>query len=313
MSRAIDHLIVSLSSGAHGIVTRSSLEASGVSRASINRRVGELLTVVVPGVYAVGPVAGHGFLAAAVAAEARAAGADLTAGHLLKLPVRPAVGTAIVVPESTRRTFPQPISARRTRHLPDADITVIDGLRVTTVERTICDLSIVVSARQLQRLIEWSISHRRMSAGSFRACAISFCRRGRRGSARIRMLRHELLDGKAIPASELERRGIALLDRGGLDAFRVHFSPPWRLGMRGVVDVAWVDQRLILELDGRRWHAVTEAQEDDRRRDRLAAEHGWLVVRATWDEVVHRPDSLKADLLSLLAQRRRTAESKPQN
>lgn len=312
MSRAIDQLIITMSASNHGVVTRSQLIAAGVTPASISRRVGEVLTAVTPGVYAVGPLSGDGWLAAALATESNAAAAGFTAGRLHDLPVKRDAKCFIVVPETVRRSFPEPIKAKRTRHLPAEDLTAVAGFRVTTVERTVCDLSVAVSIRQVQRLIEWSIAHRFMSAGSFRACAASFCRRGRHGSARIRLLRHDLLDGRPVPSSELERRGLQLLEQRGFPPFRVQFSPPWRDGVRGVVDFAWVDERLILELDGRRWHATTEAQEDDRRRDRRAAEHGWLVVRATWDEVVHRPDSLEADLRALLTQRLRSAESEAQ-
>ncbi len=303
MSRRTDHLIVSRAVLNHGVVARSELLLAGLSSASIDRRVGGILTPLLPGVYSVGATTERGWVAAALTAEPRSAAADLTAGQLLDLPSRRSNGVAIVVPESVRRTFPSGLQSRRTRHLPTEDITIVDGLRVTSVERTICDLANLVSARQLQRLIEVSIVHDRTTASLFRACAASFCRRGRRGSARIRLLRHELLDRADISDSELERRGVELLTTRGLHDFRLHHSPPWRDGPRGVVDIAWPDHRMIVELDGRRWHTVTEAMQDDRRRDRRATSHGWVVIRAPWDEVVHRPDSLIADLRELLQSR----------
>lgn len=320
MSRSADHLIVSRAALNHGVVARSQLLLAGVSSASIDRRVGGILTPLLPGVYSVGATTELGWIAAALAAEPRSAAADLTAGRLLDLPVRRFDGVSIVVPESVRRTFPPGLQTRRTRHLPIEDITIVDGLRVTTVERTICDLANLVSARQLQRLIEVSIVQERTTASLFRACASSFCRRGRRGSARIRLLRHELLDRADISDSELEQRGVELLTKRGLTDFRLQHSPPWRDGPRGVVDIAWPEHRLILELDGRRWHTVTEAMQEDRRRDRRATSHGWVVVRAPWDEVVHRPDSLVSDLRELLASRAprvsteaaRTVEDHPQ-
>ncbi len=312
MSRSTDRLIVAIASANHGAVSRSELLAAGLSASSIDRRVGELLELFASGVYLVGASTSATQLSAALLTEPRAAAADRTAAQMLQLPVHDVDAVSIVVPECVRRAFPAPVSSRRTRHLPADDVDLIAGRRVTTVERTVCDLSIVVSVRQLQRLIEWSITNRRMTASSFRACAAAFCRRGRRGSARLRLLRHELLDGAAVPASELERRGRELLDRHGISGYSLQFVPPWSDGLRGIVDVAWPDAHMILELDGRRWHALTEAQSLDRRRDRQAAEAGWLVVRTTWDEVVHRPDSIVADLRSLLTQRRSAALS-PQN
>ena len=316
MSRNTDQVIVLLASEQSGAVSRSQLLASGLSASAVDRRVGGLLGRFAPGVYVLASGSKASLLAAAQLAEPRACAADLSAAELLGLPIRRSSLLDVVVPHESRPSFPDSIRFRRTRHLPAEDVVHLDGVRVTTVERTICDLSIVVSARQLQRLIEWSITNRRMTPGSFRACAVSFCRRGRRGSARIRLLRHELLDGQPIPASKLERHGFEMLERHGVTGHEAHFVPPWFDGIRGIVDFAWPDAAVILELDGRRWHAVTEAQQEDRRRDRLAAENGWVVLRATWDEVVHRQRSLVDDLRSILEQRApqtlRTGARQPQ-
>ena len=71
-------------------------------------------------------------------------------------------------------------------------------------------------------------------------------------------------------------------------------------GFRGLVDVAWPAKKLIVELDGRRWHAVSEAQQNDRRRDRQANAHGWLVLRFGWEEIVERPTEVVAQLRTFL-------------
>lgn len=313
MSRSTDEAIVSLAAAHHRVVTRSQLLDVGVSASAITRRLDGLLRPFAAGVFFVGAPLMTTMLAAALATEPRGAVGGLSAAQGHGLPARLPEVPSIVVPHWVRRTFPDVVTVRRTRHLPAVDVEEVNGLRNTTVERTICDLATMVSARALQRLIEWSITHRRMTASSFRACAVDFCRQGRSGSARIRLLQHEVLDGAPIPASELERRGYELLDRRGLGGYVTAFLPPWVDGVRGVVDIAWPDARLILELDGRRWHAVTEAQANDRRRDRRATESGWVVVRATWDEVVHRPESLVVDLRSILAQRSGFGASQVQN
>jgi very-short-patch-repair endonuclease len=304
MSRSIDVQIVALASLHHGAVSRKMLLDAGISRSAVDRRIGELLTVCSTSVYTLGVPTAATWLSAALLVDRRAAAAQWTAGELHALPTRRIERPVVVVPHDSRRAFPDRVLVRRTRYLPVSDVVEVEGKRVTSVERTMCDLAAVLSAHRLQRLIEWSITQDRMSAGSFRACAAGFCRRGRAGSARIRLLRHELLDAKPIAGSELERKGHELLRMHGLSGFRAQHTPPWFDGVRGTVDVAWPDAKLILELDGRRWHALTEAMAEDRRRDRIAAEHGWVVIRATWDEVVHRPGTLVDDLQSLLRQRR---------
>ena len=56
-------------------------------------------------------------------------------------------------------------------------------------------------------------------------------------------------------------------------------------------DFCWRSARLVLEADGRRWHA--DPGRDQARDDLLAAE-GWRVLRVCWQDVVHDPDRVLA-------------------
>ena len=57
----------------------------------------------------------------------------------------------------------------------------------------------------------------------------------------------------------------------------------------GRVDAAYPESRLIVEVDGRRWHTRVEDFERDRRRDIEAGLLGWRVVRFAWSDVVRTP------------------------
>ena len=46
---------------------------------------------------------------------------------------------------------------------------------------------------------------------------------------------------------------------------------------------------------------------DDRRRDRDAAAHGWLVLRVTWADVVERPAITASEIAEVLDARQRSA------
>ncbi len=109
-------------------------------------------------------------------------------------------------------------------------------------------------------------------------------------------------DGEAaVPQSELEWRLTELVDQ----RFRRQFRPLWYDGTRGVVDLAEPTSRVIVEADGRRWHAIEQAMADDRRRDRQAAANGWLVLRVMWDDVVRHPATTAAQIAAVVAQRSR--------
>jgi very-short-patch-repair endonuclease len=96
----------------------------------------------------------------------------------------------------------------------------------------------------------------------------------------------------------------SILRRTGVGRVQIQFCPPWYDGIRGIVDFALPELQLIVEADGRRWHAVTQAQEEDRRRDRRAARHGWTVLRFSGHEISHRKASLVDELCGLFAARR---------
>lgn len=66
------------------------------------------------------------------------------------------------------------------------------------------------------------------------------------------------------------------------------------------VDFAWPEQRLVVEADGRRWHDPQDRRDADRTRDNTCARLGWLVLRFTWAEVVHRPEEVVAAVRAAL-------------
>lgn len=67
------------------------------------------------------------------------------------------------------------------------------------------------------------------------------------------------------------------------------------------VDFAWPAARLVVGVDGRRWHDCEDARDRDRRRDNTAAVLGWTVLRFSWREVVHEPELVLATVRGALA------------
>ncbi len=305
MAVRVDQLITALAAEHDFVLTRRQLLDAGVSASAITRRVGHSLMPFANGVFTLGkPTSGRRMLRASLAAVAESAMADESAALCHGLPIRDSRTLAIVAPKGHVATLPSEVRLRATRHLPDEDVTTTETLRVTTVERTICDLARILPPHKTQHLIEWAITERLMTARSFVACARSFCRRGRAGSAVVRLLSHELLDETPIPASMLEKEGQRLFAAPGTELFDMHHVPPWSDGVVGIVDFAWEHERVIVELDGRRWHATSKAMQSDRRRDRQAASHHWLVLRFGWQEVTERPTQVAQEVRWMLQRRR---------
>ena len=112
----------------------------------------------------------------------------------------------------------------------------------------------------------------------------------------------KILDERAGPgngdASALERRGLDVIRTAGLPIPAIEHPTPWDPTRR--FDLAFPEQRLAIEWDSRRWHSRFEDFDRDRRRDRLAAIHGWVVLRFTWDDVVKRQAEVVQQIRALL-------------
>jgi very-short-patch-repair endonuclease len=73
---------------------------------------------------------------------------------------------------------------------------------------------------------------------------------------------------------------------------------------RYVLDVAWPELLLAVELDGAAYHGSTDARESDVRRDSALAGLGWLTIRITYERLVREPAAVIEELLDIIAARR---------
>ena len=99
--------------------------------------------------------------------------------------------------------------------------------------------------------------------------------------------------------SELEELWLDFLADRGFRRPRANV----RLEVRGgfvEVDCAWIEERVVAELDGRLNHDGPDSRERDRERDALLQAARWSVIRVTWRRLHGDPDGLAADLAATL-------------
>jgi very-short-patch-repair endonuclease len=122
--------------------------------------------------------------------------------------------------------------------------------------------------------------------------------RGRTGNRQLRRLLAGIEPGAH---AESERRLHAILRRGGV----LGWFPQYRLELVGrtvIADAALPDARIVLEVDGRRYHdAASDRFEDDRLRQNALIVAGWRVLRFTWRELNDHPDRVLRRIQQLLA------------
>jgi len=298
-----DKQLAQLAAGQGGVVLRSQAFAVGLTRSMVQRRiVSGALIKASPGVYL---LPGHAYtlrsVLRAVTAALPAVVSHESAAETHDLPYVKRGLVVVTVPIRTTHTFPGVVVHQSTDVLPH-HITEVGGLRVTNVPRTIFDLAARMRGRRLQMLIEQAVVERRCSWEDLVGVRDELARRGRPGSTLFRTVMSGIGPGLAVAESALEVRGLSLLEDGGMPEPVQQFPFPWREAGEGRIDLAYPEARVIVELDGRRWHSRTDSFDIDRERDRAAQLAGWRVFRFTWHHLEANPEEFIATVAQALAQ-----------
>lgn len=171
----------------------------------------------------------------------------------------------------------------------------VGGLPVTTLARAVVDVTSTFRRSRLDQLMDrLTVTDRVLTLGSIDR---ALRRSNRRGRLNIRTLQ-ELLDARdeQTPRSLSEQLADDLLATTDLPApIREYPHPGWTLG-DAFVDRAWPEALLIVEIDGRSWHARERDMQKDRARDRSAGLAGWFTARFIHREVRDEPDAFIADV-----------------
>lgn len=103
--------------------------------------------------------------------------------------------------------------------------------------------------------------------------------------------RRLLVESRARPWSAAERRLHRLLWRAGITGWDGN-QPVVIDGVKTYPDVVFARYRLIIEIDGRKFHSEPEVFESDRRRQNLLVVNGWCVLRFTVRMIEDEPDAV---------------------
>jgi very-short-patch-repair endonuclease len=288
-----DHLIQILAATQHGVVARRQLRehriTSSVVRSRVRRAI--LLPRGPQALVVVGspPTWQQQLMVALVDAGPKAAVSHESAAAVHDLPGYWPGPVEISRPRRAERGAPTVGEVHESRCLPEHHVTVLDGLRVTTLPRTLFDLAGVRGARfeRTKRAVENAVSNNPAVLPTLRRMLGELAKCGRPGIADMREILSAWKDDYVPPASGLEARAIALLEEAGIFADR-------QVDLGGDSWIGRVDLRMrgapvVVEVDSVVHHTAPSDRERDRRRDEQLAELGLTVVRVTEEEVFMRP------------------------
>jgi len=298
---SIDDAILAIGTRQHGVVTRRQLLAAGLTRGMVASRLGSgRLRRLHRGVFLLGSLQGPleperaREMAAVLACGPGAGLSHRSAAWLWGVLPRPNPPAPVDVTVAARTANRRPgIRVHRSADLVAVDITLLDGIPVTTPGRMLRDLSRVVGARDLD--LAAARLERRGLIDSKGIRALPARHRGRPG---VRLLRAALssADGPALTRSTAEERFLEIVRSGRLP------RPRTNVVVRGYeVDFLWAAEKLVVEVDGFAFHASRRSFESDRRRDAELAAAGMRVVRVTWRQIVDESDAMLVRVAQALA------------
>jgi hypothetical protein len=212
-----------------------------------------------------------------------------SAGYLHGFPSFTRTKPTIVVPGSSNARS-RIANVVRAEHYDDLDVERIKGFPVTSIAETMMTLVREMSAIRFERVFDDLLLSHRLELDKLQRVTDREQGRRRRGIVLLRdLLNDRQPTAPAHDSSYLEGMLERLMVAAGLPEWTREY--PFSLGAKMCrVDVYIPDWRLVIEADGRNWHARVEDFEEDRRRDNELAMKGIQVIRLTYRMLKSDPE-----------------------
>jgi predicted transcriptional regulator of viral defense system/very-short-patch-repair endonuclease len=302
VTRSADLAIADLARRQHGVITTRQLAELGLRQRAVSHRAAAgRLHRIHQGVYAVGhpllSLRGR-WMAATLTCGSGAVLSHAAAAALWELRATSATTIDVTVPTAGGRRRRAGLRVHRDPALAADEVTVRDGIPVTTPARTILDLAARLSERELERLLDQAEVERLADMFSFDAVLAKHA--GHHRAAKLgRTLAHHA-PGTTLTKSELEERFLAVCRAHGLPQPRVNATVAG-LEADFVFDAP---HRLVVETDGWRYHGTRAAFERDRARDARLARARYRTLRFTDRQIAHDAEMVADTIAIALGQSR---------
>lgn len=305
MGRA-DSQVLSYLASSDGVITRATALALGMPSSTLkewvrNRRLVKVGTglYVLPGV-----LRDERTLLGAATASLDAVASHESAARLHRLDGLDPRRVSVTVPVRRSNRFEGVIVHQSTDLIAD-EITVIRGLPVTDPARTVIDLAAVLPARLLAAVLDQTVRMQIATYDTVSQRLEATARQGKPGVTKLRGILKSRLGGPLATDSALETLALSVIEDGGLPLPRTQYRPEWLRKANGRVDLAYVDEAVLVECDSLRWHGTPEAVQLDRHRDNLAQLAGWISLRFTYPDFKKRPSYVVETIRTALLKRSR--------
>lgn len=295
-----DAKILRIAAKQHDLVTLSQATSAGITERQIRYRVqqGSLVAVHRTVFRTAGsePTLKKAALAGCLAAGDGAFASHGTGLTLWGLGGPDGDSVHVTVP-SSRRPRLEGVIVHRSDTTGASQRVHLDRVPVSSLSRTLVDVA-SMPPNDLERLVDAALRTGHLSPDVLLKRASDAVFDNRPGIAVLREMAKDRVEG-GVPESALESDTEALLKRCGLPApIRQHKVIV--AGRRVRFDLAYPDERIGIELDGRSPHWGRDRWQSDHRRDIATELGGWRVLRFTWWDVNHDPLFVVVSVAQLL-------------
>ncbi len=310
MDANIDVLVGEIAAAHHGVFSFSHLQELGVSHRVGQRRLDTgRWQRVHDRVYRIAgapPTWKGDLLAACWAGGTRAVASHRSAAALWEIPGRRQELVEITCPR-WRRARHDGLVVHETSALGPRDITLVDTIPVTTIERTLFDLCAVARSTTVDLAIDNALRRDLTDVIALERTLRRVGRRGRSGTLTFRKLLQDRSPDLALTESEREQLLLLMLRRHGFPA------PVAQLEIRdddgrliARPDFAYPAEKIAIEYDSYQEHTGKLALVRDSARRNAIVGHGWAPITATAEDLRRGGRQLASDLR--MARARRLAE-----
>lgn len=205
----------------------------------------------------------------------------------------------VVVAGPSRPELETNVIVHRTRQLEDLDLVTVQGIPTTTVERAVIDLASGSTTGTLLRLVD-EVLYSGLADRDTLVLRSEALQRGRRGVRTI--LRVASARGPQRFRSDLERTALPLLRRAGLHDVEPNVVP-LHAPSAGEMDAVSEHHRVIVELDGLRFHADGRARQRDNVKGNAVVLGRYTLLRFTYADVHDRPGDVEVQVRAVVRPR----------
>jgi hypothetical protein len=204
-----------------------------------------------------------------------------------------------------RRARHDTLIVHESKKIDPVDMTIVDGIPTTTVERTIFDLGAVCSPNVVERAMEDALRRELTTFDALHDTLERLGRQGRNGAGVLRRILDEYAADGRLTDTDREKMMLQIFRKHGLPKPVTQYVV-WHNGLFVArVDAALPQWKLAFEYESYQWHTGKRALVRDNQRRRKLRAIQWTTIGVTYEDLRSGGADLCADVLAII----RTADA----